>query len=107
MYAALVIAAAAIATVVGHVSATHSSPPAAHASLPPSLASYLGVFEPDAPPSFQPLTEFGRAAGRQPNLVGYFSGWAQPFDGAYARSISRRGIIPFIQIDPTFAKVSA
>lgn len=107
MYAALVIAAAALATVISQVSASKPKPPVAHASLPPKLASYLGVFEADSPPSFAPLSQFGRAAGRQPNLVGYFSGWAQPFDGAYARSISQRGIIPFVQIDPTFAKVSA
>ena len=80
-----------------------AKPPVAHASLPPQLASYLGVFEADSPPSFQPLTEFGQAAGRQPNLVGYFSGWAQPFDGAYATSVAQHGIIPFVQIDPTFA----
>jgi mannan endo-1,4-beta-mannosidase len=107
MYVALVIAAAAIATVISQVSAMRAKPPVAVASLPPSLASYLGVFEAGSPPSFQPVTEFGKAAGRQPNLVGYFSGWAQPFDGTYARSISQRGIIPFVQIDPTFASVSA
>jgi mannan endo-1,4-beta-mannosidase len=107
MYAALVIAAAAITTVIGHVSAIHPQPPVAHAMLPPKLASYLGVFESDAPPLVQPVSEFGKAAGRQPNLVGYFSGWAQPFDSSYARSISQHGIIPFVQIDPTFASVSA
>jgi Glycosyl hydrolase family 26 len=107
MYAALVIAAAAIATVLGHVTAMPGKPPVARASLPPSLASYLGVFEPQSPPLVQPVTEFSKAAGRQPNLVGYYSGWAQPFDASYARSISQRGIIPFVQIDPTFANVSA
>jgi mannan endo-1,4-beta-mannosidase len=107
MYTALVIAAAALATVISQVSAMRAKPPVAHASLAPRLASYLGVFETGSPPSFEPLTEFGKAAGRQPNLVGYFSGWAQPFDGSYARSITEHGIIPFVQIDPTFAKVSA
>lgn len=107
MYVALVIAAAALATVINQVSAMRAKPPVAHASLPPSLASYLGVFEDGSPPSFQPVQDFGKAAGRQPNLVGYYSGWAQPFDGSYARAISQRGIIPFVQIDPTFASVPA
>jgi mannan endo-1,4-beta-mannosidase len=107
MYAALIIAAAALATVINQVSAMRTRPPVAHASLPPSLASYLGVFESGSPPSFQPVQDFGKAAGRQPNLVGYFSGWAQPFDGSYARAITQHGIIPFVQIDPTFASMPA
>ena len=83
------------------------SPPPAHATLPHKLASYLGVYEPHAPPSFQPIAEFGRAAGRQPNLVEYYSGWAEPFALSFARTAFSHGVIPFVQIDPTFASVSA
>ena len=46
-------------------------------------------------------------AGRQPNLVGYYSGWAQPFDTSFAETIHQHGVIPFVQIDPTDASVSA
>ena len=46
--------ALAVAALVGAsirlTGSSHSAPRAAHASLPPSLASYLGVFEPGAPP---------------------------------------------------------
>ena len=46
-------------------------------------------------------------AGRQPNLVGYYSGWAQPFDISFAETIRKHGVIPFVQIDPTDASIAA
>jgi hypothetical protein len=71
------------------------------------LDSYLGVFEPDAPPSYQPIEQFSQAADKDPNLIGYYSGWAQPFATSFAEMVHRHGVIPFVQIDPTFASVPA
>jgi mannan endo-1,4-beta-mannosidase len=84
-----------------------SSPPAIHAPLPASQTSYLGVFEPGAPPSYGPIDEFARAAGKKPNLLLFYSGWAQPFPVSIADSMHRHGITPMVQIDPTLASVSA
>jgi mannan endo-1,4-beta-mannosidase len=85
-----------------------SSPPAvAHASLPPSPSSYLGVFEAGVPPAYTPVTTFAQAVGRQPNLVGYYSGWAQPFMLSFARKARKHGVTPYVQIDPTYASVPA
>jgi glycosyl hydrolase family 26 len=92
----------AVARVVDYVPAR---PPVAHASLPPQPASYLGVFESGAPPGYQPVARFAQAAGRTPNLAGYYSGWAQPFAARFARLALAHGVIPFVQIDPTFASV--
>jgi hypothetical protein len=105
----LVAIAAALAAVVitgFRLAGGPSRPPAAHASLPPSPASYAGVYAMGAPPGYQPVAAFARAAGRRPNLAGYFSGWAEPFAAAYARRIYRHGVIPYVQIDPTFASVA-
>ncbi len=103
--------ALAVAALVGAsirlTGSSHSAPRAAHASLPPSLASYLGVFEPGAPPSFGPVAEFAAAAGREPNLLEYYSGWAQSFDTSFAEMIHQHGMIPFVQIDPTDASIAA
>jgi hypothetical protein len=108
MYTALMIAAAAIATAVSHISTLPRHPHVVvHASLPVSLASYLGVFEAGSPPSYQPIEEFATAAGRKPDIVGSFSGWAEPFDLSYAQMLEQHHMIPFVQIDPTFASVSA
>jgi mannan endo-1,4-beta-mannosidase len=105
MFMAFSMAIAAIAF-TGSQLTLRIRPPAVHASLPPSPASYLGVYEPGAPPAYQPVMTFAKAAGSPPNLVGYYSGWAQPFATASAEQFRKHGVIPFVQIDPTFASVA-
>jgi hypothetical protein len=105
---AIALAVAAVAGASIRVAgSSHSRPPAAHASLPPSLAAYLGVFEPGAPPAYDRVADFAAAAGREPNLLGYYSGWAEPFDTSFAQMIHRHDVIPFVQIDPTDASIAA
>ena len=70
MLLAFVIAAVAVGFTGARFTLLPSNPPAVHGSLSTALASYLGVFEDDSPPSYQPIAEFGQVAGRQPNLVG-------------------------------------
>jgi mannan endo-1,4-beta-mannosidase len=103
---AVVIAVAAIGAVAAYVAAapSRSLPRASLLSRP---ASYLGVYEQGAPPRYRPVAEFAKAAGKQPNLVGYFSGWAEPFDASFAQSVRRHGGVTLVQIDPTFASVPA
>ena len=79
MLLAFVIAAVAVGFTGARFTLLPSAPPAVHGSLPTNLASYLGVFEDGSPPGYQPIEEFAQTAGRQPNLVGYYSGWAEPF----------------------------
>jgi mannan endo-1,4-beta-mannosidase len=107
MLLAFVIAAVAVGFTGARFTLLPSSPPVVRASLPPSPASYLGVFEDGSPPGYQPIAEFAQATGRRPNLVGYYSGWAEPFLASYAQMIRRHGVIPYVQIDPTLASVSA
>jgi hypothetical protein len=106
LVAVTVAAASLISTGVRYKLLLPSAPPPAHASLPPSPASYLGVYEAGAPPGYAPIRGFARVAGKQPNLVGYYSGWAQPFARSFAERIRDHGSIPFVQIDPTLALVS-
>ena len=100
------IALAAIAFTGNNLVLHVARPPVVHASLPPNPASYLGVFEPGAPPGYQPVADFANAVRSHPNLVGYYSGWAQPFAASYATTIRKQGVVPFVQIDPTFASVA-
>jgi hypothetical protein len=81
---------------------TLTSPAVVHASLPPRQASYLGVYA----SSYAQVADFAKAAGRRPNLVGYYSGWAQPFAAPFATTVSAHGAIPYVQIDPTYASVA-
>jgi mannan endo-1,4-beta-mannosidase len=104
--AAVSIAAIAVAFTGTRFILAPSRPLIVRASLPHKMASYLGVFEPGAPPSFSPVDGFSEAAGESPNIVGYFSGWVQPFDSAFARELYKHHITPFVQIDPTFASLA-
>jgi mannan endo-1,4-beta-mannosidase len=107
MILAIVLAAAAVAVAGTRLARSlPSRPTVAHASLAPDLASYLGVFEPGAPPGYGPVASFTKAAGKQPNLLEYYSGWVQPFDMSFAQMLHTHGIIPFVQIDPTDASIA-
>jgi mannan endo-1,4-beta-mannosidase len=105
--AALVAAVIAIAFTGVRYTLVPTAPPPVHASLPPTSSAYLGVYEPGSPPAYAPIASFAVAAGKRPNLVGYYSGWAEPFASSFARKVRRHGIIPYVQIDPTYASVSA
>jgi mannan endo-1,4-beta-mannosidase len=102
------VIAAAIALILSafRVVTAPPTPPPVHVALPVVPHAYFGAFERGAPPSYQPVATFAKAAGKAPNLAGYFSGWAEPFATKFARMISRRHQIPFVQIDPTLASVS-
>jgi hypothetical protein len=102
--AAIVAVAASAAT-----SGNSRFAPAAHAPLPPAPypgpAPYLGVFA-GPPSSYQPVEKFADAAGVEPGLVEYDSGWAQPFAASYARTIGKHGATVIVQMDPANASVA-
>jgi Glycosyl hydrolase family 26 len=101
---AVVVACVSLAMTGSHLRFRIDTGPT-RAHLPPSPISYFGVFEPGVPPNYGPVTQFARTAGKQPNLVGYYSGWAQPFPGSFADMLYKHHSIPYIQIDPTYASV--
>jgi mannan endo-1,4-beta-mannosidase len=108
MFVAVALAAAALGVAAGRlIRLIPSPPPPAHATLAPGLASYLGAFEPGSPPGFAAAAAFGKMAGRAPDLLGYYSGWAEPFDLPFAQTLRKHGVIPFVQIDPTAASITA
>jgi mannan endo-1,4-beta-mannosidase len=105
---AIAIAVAAVAGAGARLikSSPPSHPPAAHASLVPKLHAYLGVFEPGTPPGYDAIAGFAQAARRKPDLVGYYTGWLQPFDTSFAQTLLTHRIIPYVQIDPTDASIT-
>ena len=96
------IAAAAVIFVVNRATsaAPPSGAPASGSSLPVSSASYLGVYETGAPASYQPVANFTKAVNRQPNLVGYYSGWGEPFKTSFATAVRSHGAATIVQMDP-------
>jgi Glycosyl hydrolase family 26 len=101
----VVVACVSLALTGSHLRFRYVGP--AHAHLTPSSASYLGVYEPGVPPNYGPITTFARTVGKQPNLVGYYSGWAQAFPSSFALKLYSHHMIPYVQIDPAYASVAA
>ena len=97
---AVVIAAAAVIFAVSRLGSFLSIPDPP-ASLPPNPASYLGVYETGIAATYQPVADFTKAAGRQPNLVGYYSGWGEPFETSFAETVRSHGAVTILQMDPT------
>ena len=107
MLVAVAIAVGVTFTVTRVASFSPSRPPVARAALPQSLASYLGVYEAGPPRAYQPIAAFASAAGRQPNLVGYYNGWGEPFAASFAERVHVHGAVTIVQIDPTDASIRA
>jgi mannan endo-1,4-beta-mannosidase len=107
----MLLAAAAVAVLSVVLVAVRFAPsaghPAAHAVLPLRRTFVLGVYEAGAPPSYGPVAQFASVAGMQPGLIGYFSGWAEPFKTEWAQTVRGHGSVTLVQIDPTDASVAA
>jgi mannan endo-1,4-beta-mannosidase len=106
----LAVALAVVAVVVTGsrlIKIARTTAPVVHAALPAERGAYLGVFETGVPPGFAPVAQFAQVAGRQPNLVGYYSGWPESFNTSWADMLRSHEATPFVQIDPTDASVAA
>ena len=102
---AVAVAVAAVAALIIRFGPS-DGPVAARAPLPTSTASYLGVYEHGTPENYQPDAVFTKAIGLQPNLVGYYSGWVEPFKTSFADTVYEHGAVTILQMDPTDALVS-
>ncbi len=102
--AAVVTAAALAIVLIGSlvVVSTRGS-----SSLGTAEASYLGVYEKGPPATYQPVTAFAERIGKQPNLVGYYSGWGEPFKTSFAETVHQHGALTILQMDPGWASVSS
>jgi mannan endo-1,4-beta-mannosidase len=105
MLATVVVVVAAVAYVIIRFGPQPSGPHVAKAPLPTGMASYLGVYEAGPPQNYQPVAEFTAAVGRQPNLVGYYSGWKEHFATSFADTVRRHGAVTIMQWDPTGASI--
>ncbi len=101
---AVVIAAVGTVFAVYHLVSSQAG--VGSAALAAEPASYLGTYETGPPGTYQAVAKFTRAIGRQPNLVGYYSGWGEPFETSFAATVTRHSAITIIQWDPTLASVS-
>jgi mannan endo-1,4-beta-mannosidase len=91
---------------ISRLVAFHADSSEATGLLPTTPASYLGVYESGALNSYRPITNFTGVAGRQPNLVGYYSGWGEAFKTSFAKTAYSHGAATIMQWDPTLASVA-
>jgi hypothetical protein len=75
MLMSVAIAALSLVLAAGHLTYTIKIPPPAHARLKPQLSSYLGVYEPGFPGTYEQMPGFEAAAGRRTNLAEHLHGW--------------------------------
>jgi hypothetical protein len=105
--ATMAITACATSAAAGATSATSARPAAAKpAHAAPVPIRDLGVFEPTNPRSYRQVQNFGRAIGRQPNIVQYYSGWWENFRSGFARTARAHGATVFVDMDPYHVSVA-
>jgi mannan endo-1,4-beta-mannosidase len=104
---ALVLAAAVAGCVSLQARRDHSASRARRKRTAASAEPYLGVFEPGDTASWSPVADFGDAAGRQPDIVLYYSGWQQPFPTGFARAAQAHGATVLVQLLPRHISMAA
>src|SRR5580704_6193956 len=100
-----IVAASAAIVVAAGVGVTLSQRSAGHGGalpvdLPTTPQSYLGVYTPGSPASYDGVTAFANATGARPDVVMYYSGWFVPFPAAFAATAAGNGAVPLVQMDP-------
>jgi hypothetical protein len=76
-------------------------------TLPTTPDSYLGLYPSGAPRSSAGVTAFTAATGIKLSLVPYYSGWFEPFQAGFAKSVAGDGAVPLVQINPTGISLAA
>jgi len=103
---AVIITAAVTAFSMRHpAQAGHSAP--SHHNSSTTSGSYIGLYAHGAPYSYAPVREFTAATGVRPNVVVYYSGWNEPFQVGFAKTVANDGALLLVQINPTRTSVAA
>ncbi|WP_328551352.1 glycoside hydrolase family 26 protein [Streptomyces sp. NBC_00358] len=110
---AFVPAASACApTAAGHhggaVAAADASPYDVGPLLYPPK-KYFGVSRPKAPHSMEPVLDWARKVGKQPNLIVYYVGWGDSFDASGTRNAWNSGAMTLASWEPhgtTLARIA-
>ncbi len=111
----VIIAAAGVAVIIAATFTVFSMrhpAQAAHSAIRQqgssiTSGSYLGLYTQGAPDSYAPVRKFSAVTGVRPNVVVYYSGWNEPFQAGFAKTVASDGAIPLVQLNPTHASVAA
>ena len=101
-----IVVAAAIAAGIGLHNRSEDRTGPLPDQLPTTPQSYLGVFTPGTPASYDAVTAFANATGTRPDVVMYYSGWYVPFPAGFAATAASNGAVPLVQMDPDHISVA-
>jgi mannan endo-1,4-beta-mannosidase len=65
------------------------------------------VYGHGVPDSYASVTAFSATTGITPQLVVYYSGWFEPFQAGFARTVAEHGAVPLVQINPKGISLAA
>ncbi|HEX6931141.1 MAG TPA: glycosyl hydrolase [Streptosporangiaceae bacterium] len=91
-------AAAVLLTVTGCL--TPLTPQEPLTPVPAPATPLVGVYEPGAPGSWSPMTEFARATGVKPRIAVYYSPWNNPFSTSFAEAAWDNDAYVLVQLEP-------
>jgi hypothetical protein len=80
--------------------AGRSAEPVRSVTAPRPPAKVVGIYNSGVPNSYKLVEKFAKAAGVQPNVVMYFSGWHTLFKTQFADVARRHGAVPFVEMQP-------
>ena len=101
-------AAAVLLAVTGCLTPLTSQQPLT--PVPAPASPLVGVYEPGAPGSWSPITEFTNATGVRPRIVVYYSAWNNPFSTSFAQAAWDHDAYVLVQLEPkgvTLASIAA
>ncbi len=84
--------------------AVANGPP--HAQLAAGRSSYIGVYEPGTPGTYNPVQHFSAATHTAPNIDLYYSSWGTPFVTSFADKAYAHHATTLIQMEPSGPGVS-
>jgi hypothetical protein len=79
----------------------------AHALMPTTTGSVVGVYVSGEPHSIKPLYQFEQRTATKLQEVVYYSGWRESFKTAFASAVYRMGAVTMVQIEPDTVSLSA
>jgi mannan endo-1,4-beta-mannosidase len=109
-YIVIVACAAIVIAAASAIAVTHpwkTTPTSIYPKHSVRHVSYVGVYEPDAPYSYDEVNQFAQDIGRQPNLVSYYSPWLWPFEAGFASLAAEHGAVTLVQMDPNDVSVAS
>jgi mannan endo-1,4-beta-mannosidase len=82
-------------------------PSAPAQSADPAPGMYFGLYVRGVPVTYDGVAGFTGATGVRPDVVMYYSSWAEPFQTGFAATAAEHGAVTLVQINPVGVSLAA